>query len=156
MSSCCCIDKPGERVTLIFDKQPLTQHIARSLRSGTRVTRPSFDGHRFDYNDLKELWASGNGQHVVLTHDKDPIWQYWRLIDKSWRLMNVATTRRAAQVLAQSEEMLTAPAGGAGTYVVAKKDDRAIRVKCQSENGSTELTGIFTRLGYEVQVDEVL
>lgn len=140
---------------LIFTKQPLTRQVARSIRSGTRVARPSLDGHRFDYSDLQELWATEDAHHAVLTHAKDPVWQYWRLGQKGWSLVNVATTRTAVQSLAANEEILTTPAGGRGTYVVACQGDRKIRVRCTSAEGPDALSGVFTRLGYQVHVDEV-
>lgn len=144
-------------MTSEWERQPLTRAVARSIRSGTRVTRPILEGHRFSYDDLKEMWSTPERHHVVLTHHKDPTWQYWRFTDeKSWQLKEVADTRQEAQDAAERDEAAnpTYPQG-AGTYVVATKEDRTLRVRCESGDGPSALSGIFTRMGYSVEVQEV-
>ena len=62
-------------MTLGFAKQPLTRYVARGMRAATKGRE--LDGHRFTFTDLKELYISDDEHHVVATHAKDPVWQYW-------------------------------------------------------------------------------
>lgn len=138
-------------------KQPLTRAVARSIRSGTRVTRPIMEGHRFDFTDLKEVWSTEDRHHVVLTHHKDPVWQYWCFDDERWQLRGWATTKEVAQAAGNVDafpEETSEPAEK-GIYVVATKEGRTLRTRCFSQDGPPALAGIYKRMGYDVKVHEV-
>ena len=143
-------------MTLGFARQPLTRYVARGMRAATRGKE--LDGHKFTFTDLKELWISEDEHHVVATHETDPLWQYW--LDTpdggGWTLASVHHSREAACSAAYDHEfaeMLPAP----GTYLVACAGEgrRVIRVRCEAADGPAVLVGIFTRLGYEVGIEEV-
>lgn len=140
-----------------WSKQPLTRAVARSIRSGTRTTRPYLDGHRFFFDDLKEIWSTPDRHQVVLTHKKDPVWQYWRFTDSDgWQFLGHFITKELAQAAAEFKHTEVAPSTpDAGTYVVATKEDRTLKVRCQSSDGPSALQGIFMRMGYSVEVQEV-
>lgn len=139
-------------MTLAFVKQPLTREVARHLRAATRKV-PPLDGHRFLYTDLKELWATEDGEHLVLTHDLDPIWQYWhRSPTGGMALVCCRPTRIEAQRAAEAAVVTTVTAG---KYVLAQQPGgRVIRVACRSEDPSI-VRSIFDKLGYTTSVQVV-
>lgn len=130
---------------LNWQKQPLTQSLARSLRAATR-RHPSLDGHTFGFSDLKEMWSAEDA-HVVCTHDHDPVWQYWHQAPNGvWELKSVHDTRQEAQDAAAPHVNPGGPEPG--TYVVANfPEGRLMRVRIMSKNGERMLTEIFTGLG---------
>jgi hypothetical protein len=143
-------------MSLEWIKQPLTRAIARSIRSGTRVSRPTLDGHRFIYDDLKQMWADSSAHHVVLTHDKDPIWQYWRYSPEGgWEFKDTAETLEDIQQIAGLEVVDEVETRAAGTYVVAQKDGSTLRVHCTSREGPEAISAIWKRMGYAVSLEEV-
>ena len=136
-----------------FEKAPLTRALARSLRAGTRGI--DFNGHRFRYTDLKELWATPDDLHAVLTHDEDKDWQYWFHGATGWTLVGIYPTRKEAQAAAgqpQSESELEP-----GTYVMARWDEKSrwMRVRSSSDRITENLCDIFKSLGCETRVDSV-
>jgi hypothetical protein len=138
-----------------FLKHPLNQGMARTLRASTRATRPEIEGHRFSYAGLKELWATEDREHVVLTHDGEDGWQYWaKGPDGGWELIGVHPTREEAQGAARLPQ--PSPLGEPGTYFVAHKPEgRSIRVHCTTPEAVDTLTAIFQKMGYETAVEEV-
>ena len=153
---------PDERIgykpmTLGFAKQPLTRYVARGMRAATKGRE--FDGHKFRYEDLKELWISADEHHVVLTHDVDPVWQYWcdTLDGGGWVLASIHHSLAAAQSAACDHQFAeTQPKPG--TYVVACApggEHRWIRVRVTSKDGPAMLRRIFTDLDYAVWMEEV-
>lgn len=142
-------------MTLGFQKQPLTRTVARGMRSVTK--NKELDGHKFSYNDLKELWISEDEHHVVCTHDIDKAWQYWLdAPEGGWTLASVHGSREAAQSAALDHEFPEVQPD-TGTYVLARKSQghRTIRVKCTSDLGPSYWTGFFAKLGYSTSVEEV-
>lgn len=138
-------------------KHPLTREVARAIRAANRVGRYEIEDHRFAYADLKELWASEDECHAVLTHDKDPIWQYW-VNDGAWRQFSVHRTREDAQkeaLVQTQEEPTSTPVPG--IYLLARcgTDSRPIKVHCTSQEGPEALRSIFARLGYAVALENV-
>jgi len=141
--------------TLEWVKEPLTRELARALRAATRRTRPHIDGHGLNYNDLKELW-SAEDVHVVLTHDTDPVWQRWFYSPDTltWELRGLHDTRHEAMEAALAD---TAPTTVIpGTYLNAWMDNcsRTISIKCGDNARAEEMGRIFSRMGYQVRVDE--
>lgn len=143
--------------TLSWHKQPLVLTVARSLRASTRPTRPEIDGHRFCYEDLRELWASDDECHVAFTHTHDRSWQYWfNAPQGGWTPISVHTSRAKAQAAALHEPpSALAP----GTYVLARdggrRDARVISVQCTTTRGPQLLCDIFAAMGYVTEVKEV-
>jgi hypothetical protein len=133
-----------------FEKQPLTKSVARALRAGTR--RQEFDGHRFAYPDLKELWVSDDKIHVLCTHDHDKAWQYWHQVEGSWHPVGAYESREDAEqtalgrLIPPSEEEISEVSG---TYLKARfsSTSRWIVTRITGEKTIDELTGIYTRLG---------
>jgi hypothetical protein len=142
-------------MTLHFNRQPLTREVARGLRAATRKV-PALDGHRFIYTDLKELWATEDGIHLVLTHDSDPVYQYWyRPPEGTMELVCCTSTRQEAQAAAEAKAVPLPPTPS-GHYVLAwRPGGRTIRVACKSKDPSV-MRGIFERLGYETNVEEIV
>lgn len=142
-------------MTLGFSKQPLTRTVARGMRAATKGKE--LDGHRFSYNNLKELWISEDERHVVVTHDDDKLWQYWLdAPEGGWALASVHKSREAAQSAALDHEIPEAQPE-TGLYVLATKGEgsRTIRVKCESSEGPEFWVRTFTKLGYSTSVEEV-
>jgi hypothetical protein len=142
-------------MTLTWTNQPLTRELARGLRAATRKT-PHLDGHRFTYTDLKELHSAQGGTHLVLTHDADPVWQYWHRPPEGGIQFVCYGTRKqcyeAAEVRAAEIQPDIYPPG---TYLIAwRPGGRTIRVPCLSKDPST-LAKIFEDLGYETNVEAV-
>lgn len=142
-----------EATILTWTQQPLTREVARGLRAATRKS-PGLDGHRFSYNDLKELWKAEEGGHLVLTHDADPVWQHWATTpDGGWQLTGYYADREAAKAAAEAAPISAATPQG--RYVLAwRPGGRTIRVRCQTHD-PVPLQGIFQRLGYETNVEDV-
>lgn len=142
-------------MSLGWSKQPLTRTVARGMRAVTKGRE--FDGHRFSYNNLQELWISEDEHHVVCTHDDDKVWQYWLdAPEGGWALASVHGSREAAQSAALDHERPeTQP--DTGTYVLATKGQghRTIRVKCLTGEGPEYWVRSFTKLGYSTSVEEV-
>lgn len=142
-----------------WQKQPLNQRVARDLRASTR-RQPSLHGHKFDYNDLKELWMA-NEVNVVLCHDEDPVWQYWYYAPAGgWAPISLHETREAAQAAVPEHapsEYLTKEPEEPGTYVSFRfADDRPWqRTKVLTEDGVERMTSMYERLGCEVQVQNI-
>lgn len=139
-----------------FEKQPLTREVARGLRAATRKA-VALDGHRFIYNDLKELWSSEDGAHLLCTHEGDVIWQYWHYPPEGTaRLVCCFPTRREAEAAAALTVTGALPAKALpGIYLLAwSPGGRTIRVQCRSGDPSIQ-QGIFERLGYETSIEEV-
>jgi hypothetical protein len=135
-------------------KEPLNRRAARGLRAATRRC-PEVDGHRFTYNDLKELWASTNGAHLLCLHDSDPVWQHWHHSTEGWTLVGVYTNRMKAQVGA-AQIKSPSPVVEAGTYLVAKMGQgRPIRIRCGTAGRLTTIEEIYQKLGYDTSVEEV-
>lgn len=143
---------------MIFNRHPLTREFARILRASARARRPEIDGHRFRYDDLKELWVSADQCHAVLIHDEENCWQYWHNppTDGGWQLMGLHPSREEAQ---KAAEMVRAPTPGPGTYFLAWLPDslstHTIRVRCTTPYAIEALTGIFEKLGYDTNTEEV-
>lgn len=142
-------------MTLGFQKQPLTRTVARGMRAATKGKE--FDGHRFSYNDLKELWISEDEHHVVCTHDTDKVWQYWLdAPEGGWVLASTHGSREAAQSAALDHERPEVQPDP-GTYVLATRGpgSRVIRVKCELDESPEYWVRTFTKLGYSTSVEEV-
>lgn len=142
-------------VALTWEKQPLTQQLARSLRAGTR-RHPQIDGHAFGFSDLKELWCADD-VHAVCTHAHDPAWMYlYQAPEGGWRLVSVHTSRAAAQKAASANTDTDPEAPVAGTYVMGRLDGgRWMRVQVLSKAGEAMLTEIFSRLGCQTKLEHV-
>jgi hypothetical protein len=143
---------------LEFTRHPLTGEVAHILRASSRGHHPpTLDGHSFVYRDLKELWVSVDGEHVVLTHDKEDGWQYWHKPPEDeggWALVSVHPYRGEAQAAADLNH--GPPPLAAGTYFLAwHPGGRTIRVLCVSPDAAETLTAIFTKLGYDTSIEEV-
>lgn len=138
-----------------FSKQPLTRALARSLRAGTRGIE--FNGHGFRYSDLKELWATPDDMHAVLTHDEDKTWQYWFHGAHGWALVGVYPSRLDAQAAAGQEQIKAEDDLEPGTYVMARWDanGRWMRVRSSSDRITENLSDIFKSLGCETRVEDV-
>lgn len=142
-------------MSLGWQKQPLTRFVARGMRAATKGKE--CDGHKFSFNDLKELWISDDEHHVVCTHDEDKSWQYWlQTPEGGWELASTHGSRTAAQSAAldhETPENQPEP----GVYVLATKGEghRTIRVRCESQEGPGYWSGLFLRLGYVTTVEEV-
>lgn len=142
-------------MTLEWQKKPISRTLTRNMRAINRVKQMMIDEHRLLYEDLAEVWATDPGEeHVVLTHKKDPVWQYWhRHPENNWTLLSVHKSRTAAQDAAQAS---TEPPVPPGRYVIAQRPKgRKIRVLCASESGPEVLSSIFTKLDYSVRVEDV-
>lgn len=142
---------------LSWEKQPLTEMMARSLRAASRGGRQQLDGHSFGYDDLKELWTVEDDEaivHAVLTHDHDPLWQRWSYDqdDKGWTLKDLHETRAGAQeAVLQSGSVPTR-----GTYLLARfPGGRWMRVRILTKSGPETLAEIFARLGCITRIEEI-
>ena len=143
-------------MTLFWEKQPLNQQVARALRGPTRRHNTPVDGHRFVFDDLRELWCAGETQ-VVLTHDQDPVWQYWAdTPDRGWRLVSVHATRQAAQEVAVEQTPET-PVIAPGTYVLARFAESRpwMRIQVSTDQCAADIQSIYVRLGAEVKTEVV-
>lgn len=143
-----------EAMILTWTPQPLTREVARGLRAATRKSS-GLDGHRFSFNDLKELWRAEEGDHIVLTHDADPVWQRWGTTPEGgWQLKSCHSSRQEAQRAAeQCETTLASPPEG--IYILAwRPGGRTIRVQCRS-NDPQIMREIFENLGYQTNVEAV-
>lgn len=134
-----------------WTKQAPTGNLTRQIRAGTR-RKPSIDGHTFNYNDLKEIWLSGDS--VVITHKQDPVWQLWANTPTGgWLPVSIHNSRKKAQdalddlPLAEGEEP--------GTYVFFRFNDQRPwqRVKVQTSDGEKNLAAMYNRLGAETRVE---
>jgi hypothetical protein len=143
-------------MTLGFARQPLTRIVARGMRAATRGKE--LDGHKFSFGDLQELWISDDEHHVVATHTKDPGWQYWQDTPDGggWQLASVHHSLRAACSAACDHEYgEVLPESGRYVVACAGEGHKVIRVRVTSTEGPELIRGIFTRLGYEVGMEEV-
>jgi hypothetical protein len=138
-----------------FLRHPLNQGMARTLRASTRASHPEIEGHSFHYGALRELWASEDRCHVVLTHDEEDGWQYWAKNPEGvWELISIHVNRIEAEAAAGGNH--SPPPPSPGTYFIAHRPEgRSIRVHCTTEEAVETLTGIFTKLGYETSTEEV-
>lgn len=134
-----------------FEKQALTKKVAREMRAATR--RTEFEGHRFAYTDLKELWATADGEHVLCTHEHDTSWQYWhKYPDGSCVPVVVCASRDEAEqeainrLIPPTEDDLSSTVG---VYLKARfsPTSKWIVVRITGEKTLDELTGIYSRLG---------
>jgi hypothetical protein len=143
-------------VTLEWERKPVSRELTRNMRAINRVKQMTIDDHRLFYEGIAEVWATIPGEdHVVLTHKKDPAWQYWyKHPEDNWIFLSVHTTREGAQEAVQAS---TDPETPPGRYVIAQlsKGARKIRVLCTSESGPDVLSSIFTKMDYTVKVEDV-
>lgn len=141
-------------MTLEWEKKPVSRELTRNMRAINRVKRMTVDEHRLLYEDLAEVWATSDEDHVVLTHKKDAVWQYWhRHPTDNWTFVSVHKTREKA---VEAAGIAAVPPMPAGTYVVAQKGTgRPIRVRCTSQSGPEALQSIFTKMDYTVKVENV-
>lgn len=134
--------------------QTLGSNVARQMRASTRVA-PSIDGHRFSYNDLKELWSSEDGLHIVCTHKSDKVWQHWRRKPEAttWTPVSVHTSKVKAQAFVDD------PPPPPGTYLIARADQspgrQVISIRIESSSGAKVLTDIFQNMGYLTELQTV-
>lgn len=153
-------------MTLGWIKEPLTETTAKEIRKAVRISHDrGIDGHWFDYEDLRTIWRSGD--HVVITHMRDPSWQYWRRDVEGWAMIGHYRTRREAQVTAEGPRL---PRPGAkprqlppGWHVIATwaeepyaAPERApMRVPTRSEAIAKDIADVFGRLGCTTEIDLV-
>ncbi len=140
--------------TVSWEQLGLASNLVRHLRAVNRVTRTEIDGHVYAYPDLKEAWLSEDGNHILLTHHKDPVWCHW-VQNGDWRFVGVYPTEQDAEN-AVLDYVLACPTQS-GTYVQAQRtpESRVIRVRCESEEGPEFLRGVFSRLGYATTIETV-
>jgi hypothetical protein len=127
----------------------------RAINRVKQMTILDSDEHRLLYEDLAEVWATTPDEdHVVLTHKKDPVWQYWYCHPKdNWTFTSVHKTREEA---VEAAGVAAVPPMPAGTYVVAHRPKgRVIRVLCTSQSGPEVLSSIFSKMDYAVKVEQV-
>lgn len=126
------------------------------MRAINRVKQMMIEEHRLLYEDIAEVWATTPDEdHVVLTHKKDPVWQYWyRHPEDNWTFVSIHKTREKAVEAAQAS---TEPEVPPGRYVIAQRDKEArkIRVLCTSQSGPDILSSIFSKMDYAVKVEDV-
>lgn len=136
-----------------WTKQALTGNLARQIRASTR-RKPSIDGHTFSYNDLKEMWLTG--ESVVITHHQDPVWQLWSVAPGGgWLPVSVHDTREQAQNDLGDFPPVEVPGEEPGTYVSFRLNDQRPwqRVKVQTTDGVKSLTAMYERLGAQTRVE---
>lgn len=142
-------------VTLEWERKPISRTLTRNMRAINRVKQMTIEDHRLLYEDLAEVWATTPDEdHVVLTHKKDPVWQYWfRHPQDNWTFVSIHKTREKA---VEAAGIAAVPPTPAGTYVVAQRPQgRVIRVLCTSQSGPDILSSIFSKMDYAVKVEDV-
>jgi hypothetical protein len=147
---------------MIWKKQPITRQLAKELRKAS-VSQPDLNGHSFKFTDLKQLWQ-GDPDHVLLTHDRDQVWQYWyKAPVGGWQPISIHDSMEEGQdaVAAYKHPDVVIPpvededGSDEGTFVLFRSDEdkpwHSVRVL--SRDGAEKLSDMYERMGFEHKIE---